>query len=202
VDSANYFLFSTSPKTCASGSPCITLEGPNGFAWNHGDFQNDITNTWLGIAGPGVRRDGLNGEVFSDHTDIHPTIIRLAGLEDDYDHDGRVLFEVLEERALPQAREHREILTRLAQIYKQINAPRGKLGRETLRLSTKALQGDDATYTAIEDKIAKLTTRRDAIAAKMIEMLEDAAFDRKPIDVEDARELIEQAEELLETAKS
>jgi hypothetical protein len=59
------------------------------FAWNHGDFQNDVTHTWLGIVGPGVRANGRFGEVFTDHSDIRPTILSLAHLKDDYAHDSR-----------------------------------------------------------------------------------------------------------------
>jgi hypothetical protein len=62
------------------------------FAWNHGDFQNDVTRTWLGIVGPGVCANGRCGEVLTDHSDIRPTILSLAHLKDDYAHDGRVVF--------------------------------------------------------------------------------------------------------------
>ena len=40
-----------------------------------------------------------SANIFSDHTDTRPTILRLAGLTDDYAHDGRVLFEALTTRA-------------------------------------------------------------------------------------------------------
>ena len=53
------------------------------------------------MVGPGVLKKGRFGETFSDHTDIRPTILLLAGLEDDYAHDGRVLFEALSPLALP-----------------------------------------------------------------------------------------------------
>ena len=72
-------------------------EGASGFAWNHGDFQNDITHTWLGVVGPGVKHKGRFGELFTDHTDIRPTILSVAHLKDDYSHDGRTVFEILDE---------------------------------------------------------------------------------------------------------
>jgi len=183
----------TDAKSCFSES--------RGFAWNHGDFQNDITRTWLGIVGPGVREKGRVDEFFTDHTDIRPTILSLVHLKDDYAHDGRVVFEVLREDALPDAlRDHRETLSRLAEAYKQINAPNGKLGRKTLTgISTQALKGDDTTYAALEDKIVDLTSRRNQIAGEMIEMLEGAAFDGRDVNESKARHLIEQAEELLES---
>jgi hypothetical protein len=153
------------------------------------------------MVGPGVREVGRTGRIFSDHTDIRPTIMSLAHLKDDYAHDGRVLFEVLKEKALPDSlRDHQHLLSRLADSYKQINAPLGKLGRKTLTgISTRALKGDDATYAALEDKIVDLTQRRNKIAGKMIEMLENAAFNGKEIHEEEAEHLIDQAEDLLES---
>jgi hypothetical protein len=169
------------------------------FAWNHGDFQNDITHTWLGIVGPGVQEQGRFGGVFTDHTDIRPTILSLAHLKDDYAHDGRVVFEILKDEALADAvRDHRETLSRLAAAYKQINAPRGELGRRTLAgISTKALSGDDATYTSLEGKIADLTRQRNAIASQMIAILEGAEFNNAPVDERSAQRLLDEAEDLI-----
>jgi hypothetical protein len=103
-----------------------------GFAWNHGDFQNQITQTWLGFVGPGIRDQGEIG-TFTDHTDIRPTILRLVGLKDDYAHDGRVLAEAIHDHSLPSSlREYKDTFEKLANAYKQINAPRGALGVSTL----------------------------------------------------------------------
>jgi hypothetical protein len=186
-----------SPVSNVAGG-CFAFPGPS-FVWNHGDFQNQITHTWLGIVGPGVQRNGEFGAIFSDHTDIRPTILSLAHLTDDYAHDGRVLFEVLSRDALPDSlRDHQDTLSRLAEAYKQINAPRGELGRRTLTgISTRALEGDAETYAVLEDKIVDLANRRNAIAAQMIAMLEAAAFQNQAIDEHKANRLIDQAEDLL-----
>jgi len=196
----DYFIFASgSTASCNSGTPCVTE--PNGFAWNHGDFQNDITQTWLGLVGPGVRRQGITSNVFSDHADIRPTVMALVGIKDDYDHDGRALFEVLDGNAGSRTvRGHRETLLRLAQAYKQINAPLGSLGRQTLKTSTDALSGDDVTYTTLDGGLAKLLSRRDTLASKMIDMIEDATFDRRAIDEQLAKALIDDANDLLASA--
>ena len=125
-----------------------------------------------------MRERGRTGEIFSDHSDIRPTIMTFARLTDDYVHDGRVLFEILTEGALPDSlRDHRVTLARLAATYKQINAPLGKLGLKTLTgISTQALRGDHAAYAALEDKIMDLTKRRNEIALKTITILENASF--------------------------
>lgn len=198
----DYFLSASgnTTLTCtpkANAASCFHEE--SGFAWNHGDLQKEITKTWLGIVGPGVRPLGRFGEIFSDHTDIRPTILRLVGLTDDYAHDGRVLFEALADHAVPLSlRSHQDTLSKLAEAYKAINAPNGDLGFNTLTgISTEALKGDDATYTLLEAQIRAVTARRNEIAGQMIEMLEDAAFKGQPINAPIAASLIGQAYDLL-----
>ena len=197
----DYFLTSGSATPLCSpqfnAASCFSEQ--SGFAWNHGDFQKDITHTWLGMVGPGVRAEGQLGEIFTDHADIRPTILSLAHLEDDYVHDGRVVFEILTDDALPDSlRAHRDTLSRLLQAYKQINAPLGELGRRTLTgISTRALEADEATYTALEEKIGDLTRQRNAIASQMIAIIEGAEFNGTPLDVQRAEQLIDQAQDLL-----
>jgi hypothetical protein len=199
----DYFLSAsgkTTPCTPANNAAsCFTEEGPKGFAWNHGDYQNDIVQTWLGMVGPGVQPLGEFGSVFSDHTDIRPTILRLVGLKDDYAHDGRVLFEALNhEAAGGSLRAHQDVLSDLAAAYKAINAPVGELGLRTLTgISTTATSGNDATYAALSAQIKAITAKRNQIAGQMIAMLEAAAFDNQPIDEAAAASLIRQAHDLL-----
>jgi hypothetical protein len=200
----DYFLTAsgkTSPLCIPQSNAASCFSEQSGFAWNHGDFQNDITQTWLGMVGPGVLQLGRFGEIFSDHTDIRPTILSLAGLKDDYAHDGRVLFEALANHALPGSlKAHQEMLSELAKAYKAINAPLGELGVRTLTgISTTALKGDDTTYTQLEAQINAITQRRNEIAAEMIDMLEAAAFDHRPISEAAAARLIQDAYDLLDS---
>jgi hypothetical protein len=203
----DYFLSAsgntTPPCTPATDSASCFVQSRN-FAWNHGDFQHEIVRTWLGIVGPGVRNFGLTDQMFTDHTDIRPTILSLTQLKDDYTHDGRVLFEIINDNALPQPlRGHSPTLSEFAEAYKAINAPTGSLGIATLvRLSTPALAGNDATYAAMEDKITDLTNRRNAIAADMIGMLEAAEFQGQQIDQNEAKTLTDKADELLGSVSS
>jgi hypothetical protein len=193
----DYFLFAGAPNC---NSPCVT-ENP-GFAWNHGDVQPEIVTTWLGMVGPGVGDDGVDGETWSDHTDIRPTIMLLTGLKDDYGHDGRVLSEELAGSALPSSmRGNGNIFRKLAQSYKQINACVGQFGLGTLRMSNSALSSNDpgdATYNQLENTLANLNAQRDSLASQMIQILEDAAFNGKTIDRAQASSLIQQANQLLQ----
>ena len=47
----------------------------------------------------------LMERIWSDHTDVRPTILSLVGLKDDYVHDGRVVTEALEVFAVPTSGE-------------------------------------------------------------------------------------------------
>ena len=196
-DDPDYFLFSSgSISPCSPVSACSSE--PPQFAWNHGDFQPEITKTWLGLVGPGVRRVGITEDFFSDHTDIRPTIISLAGLTDDYTHDGRVLFEVLSDKAIPVTlRQHHGTFRRLVENYKAINAPLGQLGMQTLRETTAAIESDDATYKAFAERLSDFTGRRNAIASRMIRMIENAEFGGDPLDENAAKQAIDAAQELL-----
>ncbi|GAC1479175.1 MAG: hypothetical protein PVSMB9_02480 [Candidatus Dormibacteria bacterium] len=193
-----YFLFAGAPNC---NSPCLTQEP--GFAWNHGDFQPEISTTWLGMVGPGVRNLGATDAIWSDHTDIRPTILAAVGLHDDYAHQGRVLFEALNDASVPVSlRQHRGTMQDLAQAYKQINAPVGELGLSTLRASTKALQGNDTTYASIESQLTGLTGRRDALAADIIGALEAAAFEGTTVNENQAKAWIAQAKTLIDQANA
>jgi hypothetical protein len=203
----NYFLYAGAPN-CTS--PCVT-QNP-AFAWNHGDVSPDINTTWLGMVGPGVQRMGANSSVWSDHTDIRPTMMLLLGLKDDYSHDGRVLFEVLKKSALPPAvRQQLPALISLAQAYKQINAPVASFAQTTLSISTTALESgsptNDSVYNQLENQLINMTITRNAIAAQMIATLEAAEFGGSNSSVNasanvQVSSLIAQANTLLAHAKS
>jgi hypothetical protein len=192
----DYFLMTFGPKVIEEA----------GFAWNHGDVSPDINTTWLGMVGPGVPQLGVDGDIWSDHTDTRPTMLSLLGLKDDYAHDGRVLFEVLDETAVPKPlRQHHESWIRLAETYKQINAPVGQLGLATLKISTNALESgsaaDDSTYTDLENELSSITDQRNAIASKMSEALEGAAFNGQSVDEQDLKTLEDQGGDLLNSVE-
>ncbi len=197
----DYFVFAGAANC---NSPCVQEQF--GFAWNHGDVTPDIIRTWLGVVGPGVHQDGIDHETWSDHTDVRPTVLSLIGLKDDYGHDGRVLTEIINRSALPPSlKAHRETLEELGRIYKQINAPVGQLGLDSLQASTRALASgsasDDSTYTQLENNLQALTTDRDAVAGQMKTLLNAAAFGGQAINEQQAKRLIEQGEQLLERAQ-
>jgi arylsulfatase A-like enzyme len=193
----NYFFLTSGSTTPTVGT---------GFAWNHGDIQPEIARTFIAIAGPGVQNLGVTDSFFSDHVDVRPTIMYLSGLTDDYQHDGRVLMELIDPQALGHdLHAHHETLLRLGQVYKQINAPFGQLAMATLKVSTHALQitsTNDATYTQLEGQIASWTATRNNLAAQMKALLEGAEFGGQATNEQQAKSLISQGQSLIDQANS
>ena len=192
----DYFL-SSGAANCSTA--CVSVNP--GFAYNHGDYAAEIDTTFLGLAGPGVRNRGVDGSqpaqgpnsagpdsgqvtvpdsgttgTWIDQTDIRPTILYLAGLRDDYEHDGRVITEVLRNpnQALSQPG-----VARLGACYKQLNSSVGEFGTDTLIASTAALESNspgDQTYSHVEHALRVLDVARDKLAVQIKGELEAAAF--------------------------
>ncbi len=150
------------------------------------------------MVGPGVRNQGRNDDVFSDHTDLRPTILALLGLKDDYVHDGRVLVENLKSGALPDSLEDsREEYVELAQAFKQIFATKGSVGVNSLVAANRAITSDDKTYARFLAAIGRITDERNELASDMIALLNGAAFGNQRIRGEHEG-LIERARKLID----
>jgi arylsulfatase A-like enzyme len=193
------FFFQTTNLSgaCAGSTVCVNP----GFAWNHGNVQEEIGNTWLGIVGPGVQNRGIDSSTWTDHTDERPTMLALLGLADHYQDDGRVITEVLTDQAISKAlRQNKHTTAELGAVWKQVNAPFGQFATDTLAASTKAIAGDDATYTRIEASIAHLTEQRDALVAEIRAALNAAAFSNQQLKEKDAKDWTSRANDLLAQA--
>jgi hypothetical protein len=203
----NYFFFNAGNNTkCTLAPPCIDLPQPPAatFAWNHGDVQRDITRTWVGMVGPGVRHEGRNDKVFSDHTDIRPTMMALLGLEDSYVHDGRILVEKLEPDALPNplALPTADYIE-LAGAYKQLNAPLGSVGVSSLVTATLAIVRGDRAYRRYLRAIARFTAARDALATEMKAILNSSVVaSDQVVSTDQSAQLIQHARKLERRMKS
>jgi hypothetical protein len=156
------------------------------------------------MVGPGVQDAGVDSSTWTDHTNVRPTMLALLGLRDDYLNDGRVLVEGLDTKATPHALvAHRETVRRLGDAYEQLNAAFGDFALETLQASTAAIaSSDESTYNRIEDAITSLTQRRDALAGDIKSQLAAAAFDAQDLDESQAKSEIDQAQELIDQART
>ncbi|HWY02048.1 MAG TPA: hypothetical protein VNX60_00165 [Candidatus Acidoferrum sp.] len=205
---ANPDYFVTGSTTCGTSTTpatsCVTQQP--GFAWNHGDVQPEITNTWLAMVGPGVDQAGIDNATWSDHTDVRPTMLTFLGLKDDYSHEGRALVEKFSGWAQPSAVKQSANFVVLAQALKQITAPVGPFGLASLHASTVAMESgnavDDSTYTSIESQLTSYTAERDALVEQILPLLEAAELDGTPIPDGTASGLIQQAENLLSSMEA
>ncbi len=206
----DWFFFATGgtpPATCATPGDCafIPARTNQSFAWNHGDIQDEIASTWIGYVGPGVKNRGDVGSVWTDHTDARPTILTLLGLADDYETDGRAVSQVIQGWALPDSlQDSRGTINALAAAYKQLTAPFGEFGMDTLRASTRALNSgstaDDSTYKSIESSIESLTSQRDSLALQIRHAFNQAESGGVAIDSNQAKIWTNQAQILIDQA--
>ncbi len=192
----DYFL-SNGSSSC--GGPCVTQD--TDFAWDHGDYAAEINTNYVGLAGPGIRHLGLDGnapgdgpssagadsgqiEVFQTHlkgpwtdeTDIRPTILYVAGLRDDYVHDGRVISQVVSH---PNRALRGRGVTLLGACYKQLDSSVGRFGAFTLAADTAAINSSsagDATYLGVVHALRDLEVTRDRIAIAIKNALDGAEF--------------------------
>lgn len=191
----DYFLFAAAPNC---NSACISID-PS-FNWNHGTVAPEINTTFLGLVGPGVRNLGVDGRIWTDHTDTRPTVLSLLGLKDDYQPDGRVLFEILAPGSVADGlQDNRAALTRLARVYKQLNGSVGAFGLDSLSVATVAAGGSDADFTQLESNLKSLTDERNTLARQMIGLLNGAAFRDREFDDDQANTLADRGERLIGT---
>jgi hypothetical protein len=197
----DYFL-STGAANCTT--PCVS-QNP-GFAYNHGDYAAEIDTNYLGLAGPGVKNLGLDGSAANagpssagadsgqitvpgsgttgtwvDETDIRPTMMYVLGLKDDYEHDGRVITQILSH---PNAALSGPGVTALGDCYKQLNSSVGEFGTSTLQVSTKAIESNssgDRQYLATDQVLGGLDVARDRLAGVIKGDLAAAAFQNAPV---------------------
>jgi hypothetical protein len=192
----DYFL-STGATNCTQ--PCVSVNP--GFAYNHGDYAAEIDTNFVGFAGPGVKNLGLDGSAsdagpssagpdsgqvtvpsshtkgtWVDETDIRPTMMYLLGLTDDYEHDGRVITQIL---TSPNKALSAGGVASLGDCYKQLNSSVGTFGTATLKFATEGIESSspgDAQYLATDQTLATLDQNRDQLAGVIKQDLENAAF--------------------------
>lgn len=86
---------------------------------------------------------------------------------------------------------------RLGQAYKAIHASIGPLCLDTLQIATTALESaDPATYARLGGKLTAILAHRDALAQRMLTILEGASFGNAGV-LAEAGTLIGQAEQLV-----
>lgn len=194
---ADYY-YRNAGRTADCTRPPACVQQNSQFAWTIGGIQPPVVASWLGLIGPGVRRLGVVNDVLSDHADIRPTVMALLGLSDSYTHDGRVLVEFLDDRVVAGVTPQRSSFIRLAQAYKQLNAPSGPLSRNSLAWATRSIKAGDASYADYLAKIERVTEFRDALARDIKLQLAGPVFAGRPLSPQNAEVLLARAGALLD----
>jgi hypothetical protein len=192
--------------TGVAGNTAGCVNQSSGFAWDHGDYAAEINSNYVGFVGPGVKNLGLNGwgptqgpdssgpnsgqsvviqennpGTWTDETDIRPTEMYLLGLKDDYEHDGRVITQILSN---PNSALAAPGVAQLGACYKQLNSSVGQFGAYTLQADTTAIESStpgDFEYLSTDRRLAGLEKIRDAVALRLKAELDAAAFQDTPI---------------------
>jgi hypothetical protein len=197
----DYFL---SPGAASCSIACVSVN--SGFAYNHGDYAAEINTNFAAFAGPGVKHLGLDGlpadqgpssagpnsgqvvvvnsgttGTWADETDLWPTLMYLTGLKDDYEHDGRVITQIL---AGPNHALRGPGVATLGACYKQLNSSVGQFANSTLQASTAAIESNttnDREFTTVNAALTGLDRVRDALALRIKGELDAAAFADHPV---------------------
>ena len=181
------FYFQTYSPCSGKSQGCLN----DSYAWIHGDYSNDVGQTWLGMVGPGVRNGGIDDSTWTDHTDIVPTVNALLRLSPDYQPDGRVITQIL---TPSEARGgNSESLTELGDLYKQLNAPYGDFAHSLIVASTNGIKADDGTYLSTEQQIQQLTFQRDRLVQRIKDVLDGSANGHREQLIHDGQTLLGQA---------
>jgi hypothetical protein len=197
------YFFTPGAADCGGGA-CVTQN--TGFAWDHGDYAAEINTNYAAFAGPGVKHLGLDGQApntgpssagpdsgqvevvnsgttgtWMDETDLRPTLMYLTGLKDDYEHDGRVVTQIL---TAPNRALAAPGVAALGACYKQLNSSVGQFGAFTLQASTAAVESSttaDTEYKTVNAALTGLDHLRDGLALRVKGELEAAAFGHQPV---------------------
>ena len=108
----------------------------------------------------------------------------------------------IQRNALPDGIEDRqEDFIELARIYKQLNAPKGELGRASLVWANRAVTSPDKTYARYLKQIADITEARDKLAGEIKTVLNNAEFHGQPVSEGNEDGLGHRAKELIDRVK-
>jgi hypothetical protein len=196
-----YSIFPMPDYFFGTSGPNVSIN--NDFAYDHGYYSPNVDITWVGFAGAGVARNGVDGPgptggneshdpnstntvpeaskvgTWVEEASIRPTMLDLLGLQDDYQNDGHVITQAL--ASVPPALQATEDL---AAGYDQINSSVGQFATDTLISDTKALasgsSSNDKAFAKEETTLRNLADDRDRTAQQIKDTLSAAAAGTMP----------------------
>ncbi|MGB9112893.1 MAG: hypothetical protein WCF24_09235, partial [Acidimicrobiales bacterium] len=129
-----------------------------------------------------------------------------TGLTDDYEHAGRVIYEILDRAVHPSGlngSQDYDAFLSLGATYKQLEASVGEFGMATLEAATIGLESTTtSTYQTMATDLKSLGSQRDALAATIESDLESVEFHGGSLSAAQADALTTQARALISQAES
>jgi len=124
----------------------------------------------------------------------------LMALRDNYSWDGDAITPMM--YAAPWTiRVDKGDYDRLEAVYKELQAPFGQFGVNTLDADTRALasgsDANDGSYTDMDSQLQTCAGARDALGAQIQSVLEAAETGRRPLDRQEERALVRRAQGLI-----
>ena len=172
-----------------------------GFAWNHGDDQDEIGNTWFGMVGPGVDRHGIDSKTWTRSRRPAPDDQRAARPAGRL-HRRRPRRDAGSRRSSRPEGARRTTPSR-SSARPTSRSTRRSASSRTTRWSPRPLRSstsDALKYESIETAIANLTLTRNVLAGEIRQALNDASSGNGRIDDDQARAWIKRAQNLLDQA--
>jgi hypothetical protein len=146
-----------------NGTTAVT-QNPK-YVWNHGTISPAILDIWMGMVGPGVRTHNISNQ-WLDHTDTLPTMFQLLGFN--LSNQGFAGVPATSAMTMTPRGIHQDVLQQAEETYMQLNAPVGKFGMATLKMSTEAsVNAANDVGVQLNQQIVNLTTQRDAVAKRL-----------------------------------
>ena len=105
-------------------------------------------------------------------------MLKVLGLNDDYNSDGDVIPQFVNSAILPPAvQAHLSSYEEMEAAVKQLNAPFGQFGHDAEVVSTTAVQTTSPTvYDAWDSQLATCKTLRDQTSSSIQTILNNASF--------------------------
>jgi hypothetical protein len=130
------------------------------------------------MVGPTVAHMGETGALWTDHTDIRPTMLSILGLPSDYEQDGSAVSQFVDPSALPlTVANHEGAYQALQDAYSQLNAAVGEFGHASEIVSTTAsLSSSNSVYDGFNAQLAACQAARTPLVNTIKADLNDVVF--------------------------
>ena len=162
-------LLSDVQPVLRQGQGCLN----DSFAWIHGDYSNDIGQTWLGMVGPGVKNGGIDASTWTDHADIVRRSSRSSASKTTTPTTVTCLAAGRWSTTAVPAGLSAQKVGELEQADEQLNAPFGEYSRRHAEgVDVRARRLGRPTTATSRMRSSRSTAQRDALVGQIRDVLD------------------------------